>query len=165
MRKMLITLLAVASVTAGCGNNQSNDEDLIGGANEPTSIYLESDLTKDASSDSNIDCTWETVSNGLEYHGEIQPEYYVHFTDDEIIYGHMKDGVFVLDHADEINYFYTSEKADKYIIQATSSNGTQYTFKTSADDKDILEYFGTWNEDEYENNYSGSSSLVRSNIE
>lgn len=165
MKKMLITLSVVACITASCGNNESNGEDIIGGADEPKSIYLESDLMKDDSATSNIDCTWETVSNGLEYHGEIQPEYYVHFTDDEILYEHMKDGEFVLDHADEINYFYTSEKADKYIIQATSSNGTQYTFQTSADDADILEYFGTWDEDEYEDNYSGSSSLVRSSIE
>ena len=44
MKKTLVTLL-LACMLVGCGNKQSDE--IIGGADEPTSIILESDSTKD----------------------------------------------------------------------------------------------------------------------
>lgn len=44
MKKTLVTLLLVCMLV-GCGNKQSDE--IIGGADEPTSIILESDSTKD----------------------------------------------------------------------------------------------------------------------
>ena len=44
MKKTLVTLL-LACMIVGCGNKQSDE--IIGGADEPTSIILESDSTKD----------------------------------------------------------------------------------------------------------------------
>ena len=44
MKKTLVTLL-LACMLVGCGNKQSDE--IIGVADEPTSIILESDSTKD----------------------------------------------------------------------------------------------------------------------
>ena len=43
------------------------------------------------SAENTIPGTWQTASMGYEYYGTNQPEYYVQFTDSEIIYGHMKN--------------------------------------------------------------------------
>lgn len=144
MKKVLLALLSLAiCMTVGCGNTQAESED---------------------KATSSIDGTWETVSNGWEYYGETQPQYYVRFTDEEINYGHMKAGEFVLDYSDKINSIETDGE-DSYTVQATSSNGTQYTFKSSEEDADILEYYGTWDSEAFGDTYSGSASLVRSSVE
>ena len=146
MKKVLLALLSLAiCMTVGCGNTQSESE-------------AEDKAT------SSIDGTWETVSNGWEYYGETQPQYYVRFTDEEISYGHMKAGEFVLDYSDKINSIETDGE-DSYTVQATSSNGTQYTFKSSEEDAGILEYYGTWDSEAFGDTYSGSASLVRSSVE
>lgn len=146
MKKVLLALLSLAiCMTVGCGNTQSESE-------------AEDKAT------SSIDGTWETVSNGWEYYGETQPQYYVRFTDEEISYGHMKAGEFVLDYSDKINSIETDGE-DSYTVQATSSNGTQYTFKSSEEDAGILEYYGTWDTEAFGDTYSGSASLVRSSVE
>ncbi len=167
MKKIVIAVLTLGMCMAvGCGNKQSESEEIIGGANEPTTINLESTATGDNenSNDSIIEGMWETASNGWEYDGEIQPQYYVTFADDKINYGHMKDGEFVLEYSDEIDTFSTTDKGG-YKVQATASNGTQYTYQSSEETEDILEYYGTWNEDEFGDTYSGSASLVRSSVE
>ena len=144
MKKVLLALLSLAiCMTVGCGSTQSESED---------------------KATSSIDGTWETVSNGWEYYGETQPQYYVRFTDEEISYGHMKAGEFVLDYSDKINSIETDGE-DSYTVQATSSNGTQYTFKSSEEDAGILEYYGTWDSEAFGDTYSGSASLVRSSVE
>ena len=112
------------------------------------------------SSENTVQGTWQTASMGNEYYGTLQPEYYVQFTNSEIIYGHMKNGEFVQDHSDRIIRL---EKIapDKFMIQAESSNGTHYTYLTCESDPDALEYYGTWSEKDFPETYSISSSLGR----
>ncbi|WP_029233201.1 hypothetical protein [Butyrivibrio sp. VCB2006] len=104
--------------------------------------------------------TWQTASIGYEADGEMQPEYYVQFEGLHIKYGHMKNGEYIIDHTDEVSNF---EKIapGRYILQAESSSGVQYTLKTAESDNDMLEYYETWNEDEFPDAYRGSSSLSR----
>ncbi len=61
MKKTVVALL-LACMLVGCGNKQSDE--IIGGADEPTSIYLESDSTKD--DESSID----SITDGEESTGE-----------------------------------------------------------------------------------------------
>ena len=78
--------------------------------------------------------------------GSMQPEFYVEFTENEIKYGHLKDEEFVVDHVDKIESMLFGEKC---VIQATASTGVKYTYQTSESDSNILEYYETWNEEEY----------------
>ena len=103
-----------------------------------------------------LDGIWHTVS-----FGENGPKYYVQFGDMEIKYGNLEDDKFVEDHADKISRL--EKNGDNgFLIQAQREDGSQYTFRTSADDKDTLEYYGTWKEEEFDSSYSGGSSLMRS---
>ena len=104
--------------------------------------------------------TWQTASVVSEEDGTAHPEYYVRFTDSEILYGHMKDGAFVIDHTDTISRF-EKTAAGGFKIQAEAANGEQYSFQTSQSDNDVLEYFETWNEAAFSENYRGGSSLSR----
>ncbi|SDB65230.1 hypothetical protein [Butyrivibrio sp. INlla16] len=80
--------------------------------------------------------------------------------DAEIIYGHMENNDFVPDHFDSISLFEELETGG-YKIKAESDNGVQYTYQSSEEDADILEYYETWNEDEFSEKYSGGASLSR----
>lgn len=80
-------LIMVIGAT-GCGPKKG-DTTVIGGADGPTSIYLAPEAN-----DSVISGTWQTASIGYEAEGEMQPEYYVKFSDSEIIYGHMDNNDF-----------------------------------------------------------------------
>ena len=120
--------------------------------------YYESDAA--SGSASAVTGTWQTASMGYEDDETIQPEYYVQFTDSDINYGHMKNGAFVLDHSDKI-IFLENTAAGGYRIQAESSNGTQYTYQTSEEDADLLEYYETWNEAEFPEMYRAGASLSR----
>ncbi len=104
--------------------------------------------------------TWVTGSMGYEYYGTTQAEYYVKFTDTEISYGHMKDDEFILDHSDKI---VSLEKVTTggCMIKAETANGGQYTYRTSKGDDDTLEYYDTWNEDDFPKKYRGGASLSR----
>ena len=104
--------------------------------------------------------TWQTASIGYEVDGEMQPEYYVQFSDSEIVYGHMENNEFVPEYSDSISSYEETAEGG-YKIQAESESGVQYTYQSAEGDVDILEYYSTWNEDEYADNYSGSSSLSR----
>ena len=50
MNKLLITALIVCCMTVGCGSKQSDEHEIIGGANEPTVIDLDSDKSQDEDS-------------------------------------------------------------------------------------------------------------------
>ena len=108
-----------------------------------------------------ISGTWQTASMGYEFYGTLQPEYYVQFTSREIIYGHMRNGEFIPDHSDNIIHL-TEISSGVFRIQAEASNGVQYTYQTSASDREILEYYETWNEDDFPEMYRGGASLSRS---
>ncbi len=113
-----------------------------------------------SSSDNTIPGTWQTASMGYEYYGTNQPEYYVQFTNSEIIYGHMKNGEFVSDHSDRIVRLEEITPGE-FKVQAESSNGAHYTYLTCESDHDVLEYYGTWNEEEFPETYSIGASLNR----
>ena len=50
-----------------------------------------------------------------------------------------------------------------YRVQAESQDGSQYTYQTNEQDNTVLDYYGTWNEDEFHDSYSGSNSLFKCN--
>ena len=104
--------------------------------------------------------TWQTASIVNENDGTAHPEYYVRFTDSEILYGHMKDGAFVLDNSDKIVRL-EETAAGGFKVQAEAANGVQYTFQTSESDNDVLEYYETWNEADFSDSYRGGASLSR----
>lgn len=120
------------------------------------------DKKKSADTTSSITGTWQTASIVPGDDDSAQPEYYVQFTDSEIQYGHMEDGEFSLDHSDKISKMEETDNGG-YKVQAETSDGVQYTFQTSEDDSEIMEYYETWNEDEFSEKYSGSGSLTKSN--
>ncbi len=104
--------------------------------------------------------TWQTASIGYEDGDTMAPEFYVQFTDTDIVYGHMKDGEFVVDHSDKI----TSLEAlagGGYRVQAEASNGVRYTYQTCDTDPDVLEYYETWAEEDFAEAYRGGASLSR----
>ena len=119
--------------------------------------YLNEGKAKDSSI--SIEGTWQTASMGYESDGDIQPEYYVQFTDKEINYGHMKGSEFVLDHADKISLI--EETSNGYRVKAEGQNNVKYTYQTSESDKDVLEYFETWDENEFPDMYRGGASLSK----
>lgn len=104
--------------------------------------------------------TWQTASIVSEEDGTAHPAYYVQFTDSEILYGHMKDGAFVIDHTDTVSRF-EKNAAGGFKVQAAAANGVQYTFRTSESDNDVMEYYETWNEADFSDSYRGGASLSR----
>lgn len=113
-----------------------------------------------ASSGSFIPGTWQTASVSIDDDGMMNPEYHVQFTDQEIIYGHRKEGDFVPDHSDAIS---SVEKTDTggWRVQAEASNGVQYTYQTSENDENVMEYYETWREEAFPEMYRGGASLNR----
>lgn len=157
MKRVKIVALALVLVLAivGCGEQRDKSVEVIGGADEPTSIYLNPGEDNDLPTG-----MWQTASIGYESDGEMQPEYYVEFDGLQVNYGHMKDDQFILDHTDEISYFEITAPG-KYIIQAESEGGVQYTYQTSESDESILEYYETWNTEDFGDAYRGGASLSR----
>ena len=166
MKKVLLTaLLMIAVGTVGCGAKTDNDVTIIGGADGPTSIFLASKTSEGEISnglDILIPGTWQTASIGYVDGDDMQPEYYVQFTETEVNYGHMKDGAFALDHSDKISEIEKTAD-DEYKVKAESANGVQYTYQTAEGDADVLEYYETWNEDDFPEMYRGGASLSKSN--
>ena len=78
---MIVSALLLMTALTGCDKNQK---------------------TSTGSSANMVPGMWQTASMGYEYYGTLQPEYYVQFTNSEIIYGHMKNGAYVPDHSDRI---------------------------------------------------------------
>ena len=104
--------------------------------------------------------TWQTASIVSEEDGTAHPAYHVRFTDSEILYGHMKDEAFVVDHTDSVSRF-EKTAAGGFEVRAEAANGVQYTFRTSESDDTIMEYYETWNEADFPAMYRGGSSLSR----
>lgn len=107
-----------------------------------------------------LDGMWATASMVPDENGDVQPEWYVEFVGYAINYGHMDGDKFVVDHSDDVQ-LQMSDSSGNLFVQAETADGIQYTYKISDDDKDVLEYYETWNEDEYADTYSGSASLSR----
>lgn len=104
--------------------------------------------------------TWQTASIGFMADGTMAPEYDVRFTAADIVYGHMRDGVFVFDHADPIVRL-EKTAAGGFRVQAEGANGVRYTYQTCEGDENVLEYYETWDENAFPETYSGGASLSR----
>ena len=164
---LLLTTVALSAVSCGQKNKDVFEElEEVVDDGGSASDYVSSDADDNSAdmvsalqdSESKLDGRWQTASMSYEDDGSMQPEYYVEFTDSEIKYGHLKDEEFVVDHVDTIESLSFGEKC---IIQAKSSNGVKYTYQTSESDENVLEYYETWNEDEFSDTYSGGASLSR----
>jgi hypothetical protein len=149
----LTAALLLMTLLSGCGgkhNAAETAEPALTAAPAGTAAPAEHALTG----------TWQTASIGFEADGTMAPEYYVQFTDTEVVYGHMRDGEFVSDHADRIARL-EQTAAGGFIVQAEASNGVQYSYQTSEGDDTVLEYYETWNESDFPATYSGGASLSR----
>ena len=156
MKKAVVTalMLALAVSASGCGEKK-DDTGHMGFDMERRDMASENQ--KDV-----LSGTWQTASIGYEADGEMQPEYYVRFENLQVLYGHMKDGEFITDHVDEISLL-DEFSAGMYKIQVETEGGEKYTLQTPEGDKDVLEYYETWNDDEFPDAYRGGSSLTRCN--
>ncbi len=106
------------------------------------------------------DCMWSTASIVTDESGNAAPEWTVVFGHTTIDYGHVEDGEFIADHSDKITLL-EQYSEHSFKIQAESGSGVKYTYQTSASDETVLEYYETWDEEEYPDTYSGSASLCR----
>lgn len=110
---------------------------------------------------STLDGVWKTVSMGYEGEGgELSAEYDVEFTSWQIRYGHWTDGQLALDHADPISLL-EEIAPGRFRVQAESDSGVRYTYQTSEEDGNLMEYYETWDEAEFPETYSGGASLFR----
>ena len=150
MKKTLLIIMTVAAIASAAGCGAKEDNTAANSAAEETVVSQVSD---------GISGTWQTASIGYIDGDDMQPDYYVEFTDTEINYGHMKDGEFALDHSDKISLL--EKREGGYRIQAESANGIKYTYQTSEEDENVLEYYETWNEEEFSEMYRGGASLSR----
>ena len=159
MKKVLVLSMAVVVICAGitaCGNASES------GNNTGVATVEKESIPNTEVSEKNdlaIPGIWQTASFGYDDDGSMQPEYYVWFTDSEIQYGHMRNDEFSLDHSDKIKSIEISASGG-FRVQAENSNGFKYTYQTCEDDSSILEYYGTWDENEFSETYSGSASLM-----
>ena len=106
--------------------------------------------------------TWQTASMASSPDGTVAPSHFIKFTEDGIEYGQMKDGAFVKEYTDKITKFDKTE-GNGFIVQAESSTGIKYTYKTSATDVNTMEYYETWDEAQYSEKYSASGSITKAN--
>ncbi len=180
----VIAFVSLIAILSACGSKPKSIEDTTPSVeasaqqedaaepepSEPSSDVEQEQKNKETASESAKDekkeipealkGTWETASNGYEYYDTPQAAYYVRFDDGIISYGHMRDDEFLLEYYDIIQSIEKTEWGGCR-IQAESSDGTQYTYQTSKEDPNVLDYFFTWDEDEFMDKYSGSSSLFR----
>lgn len=163
MKKVLVLLVVGVVLCAGitaCGKKSE-----IGNNSGVAATEKESESSVEASEDFSTDDElsipgiWQTASVGYGDEDSMQPEYYVRFTDSEIQYGHMVDGEFSLDHSDKISTIEVNAGGG-FRVEAENSDGFKYTYQTCKDDSTILEYYGTWDDNEFSETYSGSSSLI-----
>ena len=106
------------------------------------------------------DGMWYTASMNMISDDVAEPEWTVIFDDMKIVYGHIDGDDFIDDHTDKISSI-EQDGEHSYTIQAESADGVKYTYKTSEDDENILEYYETWDESKFAESYSGSASLFR----
>ena len=168
----LVSVLLIA-LLSGCGKSADPSETPIPETNNESVIIIKPSeqppvetgmmnpfSAVSASESLIIPGTWQTASVEYADDGTMAPEYYVRFTDSEILYGHLKDGQFVLDHSDKIVSF-SETISGGCKVQAEAANGVQYTYQTCESDDTVLEYYETWQEDSFSEMYRGGASLSR----
>lgn len=172
-RFVLSTAVITAIMLSGCAKAGINETTVIGGSDGPATIYLApkveketitySDTKDEESTDGTEEFfagTWVTASQGYEYYGTTQPMYYVRFEGMDIIYGHMKDGEFIPEHTDTSSLI-EQLPGGGYIVKAKTETGGKYTYRSEEGDRDVLNYYETWDEDEFSSQYRGGASLGR----
>lgn len=103
---------------------------------------------------------WQTGSIICEEDGPAHPAAYVKFKSSEIEYGQILRNEFVPAYVDKISRF--EESGDgSMLIQAESSQGIKYTYKSSEGSINTLEYYETWDQKDFADTYSGGGSLNR----
>ena len=126
----------------------------------PSDVVVASESQVPGGETASVPGTWHTVSIKPNDDGTGAPEHYVQFTDTNINYGHMEDEEFVVDYSDTIALL-NKTVTGGFTIQAKSSTGEEYTYRTAENDTTVLEYYSTWDEAEYADKYSASASLMR----
>ncbi|SDB23404.1 hypothetical protein SAMN02910298_01146 [Pseudobutyrivibrio sp. YE44] len=161
MRKKIMTLLVAAMVigAVGCGVKEEPVDEILESDNS-TEISEEVETVTSSTDSSSLSGTWQSISMTGE--DKAYPaEYYVQFTDSEINYGSMTDdGKFEVDHSDKIDSM-EEVSTGIYRVKAESAKGIQYIYQTSEEDPSVMEYYGTWSEDEFADTYSGGASLTK----
>ena len=164
MRRFMLLGAVMAVITfAGCATVTVNENTVIGGSDDSTSIYLAQKTDQDEvgnGAEEYLAGTWTTASQGYEYYGTMQAMYYVRFDGTDIVYGHMKNGEFVTDHTNMASLI-EQLPGGGYIIKAETEDGEKYSYRTAESDMNILGHYSTWNEDEFSDHYHGGSSLSR----
>ena len=148
----VLALVLLPMALFGCGRDS--------GADAPAEAQEAGGQDSERYAQSAPEGIWQTASIVPGDDGEMRPEYHVRFTDTEVVYGHLKDGDFVFDHADRIVRLEQSA-AGGSTVRAEASNGVRYTYKTSENDRTVLEYFETWQDEAFPESYRGGASLSR----
>lgn len=143
------------TTTAETSETETETEATTGSESE-----TETEKETEASDAVTIPGTWQTVSIGAADDAGA-PVHYVQFAAKEINYGKMKGGKFELEYSDKISRIEEISKG-RFLVQAESSRGTQYTYRTAETDSDVMEYYASWNEDEFADTYSAGESLMKS---
>ena len=65
---------------------------------------------------------------------------------------------FVTDHTAKIIHLEKTASSG-YRIQVESSGGGHYTYQTSEEDDNVLEFYETWDKDDFHSMYRGGTSL------
>ena len=185
MKRKLITFFVAMMVigTVGCGANddsvvvpakdtaretvdESTETDISSEVSDEAEDVVETEEAGEPADASALSGTWQTASI-IPEDKKYSAEHYVQFTDTEINYGSLTDdGKFELDYADKIDSI--KEVSDGiYQVKAQSEKGIKYTYQTQPceDDDTIMGYYGTWDENEFANTYSGGASIFKCNIE
>ncbi len=172
-RNALFAVLITTIVLAGCATQGKPETAVIRGSDGPTTVYLaptddkeeeKPDAVEEDSKDGPEEFlagTWVTASQGYEYDGIPQPEYYVRFEGTDIIYGHMKDDEFVPDHTNTACIIDRLPEGG-YMVKAETESGGKYTFRSDQSDMDVLDYYEGWDESEFSKMYRAGASLSRS---
>lgn len=142
--------MAIGTSIIGCGANSDNtaSETAISSTQEPST------------EPSSIEGIWG--SNSISGENDNFPAtYYVQFTDSTIDYGHMTNsGEFEVDFSNKISAI-IEVSPGVFCVQAKTDDGRPYTYQTNEDDHSIMDYYSTWDKNEYDSNYSASDSISK----
>ncbi|SDB45229.1 hypothetical protein SAMN02910298_02264 [Pseudobutyrivibrio sp. YE44] len=174
MKKRMLVLMMTMAMSAsiiGCGANSVSESE-VSNLNENTTTENSTDADSTATDNkaednsassqesSSIEGIWG--SNSISGENENFPAtYYVQFTDSTVDYGHMTDdGNFEIENSYKISSI-TEISSGIYRVQAETEDGHHFTYQTNEDDNTIMDYFSTWEESEFDDNYSASESLSK----
>ena len=169
---VLMMTIAMGVSIIGCGassNSESEVKNQVETSATEGTTQNDSTVTVNEDEDTNTLSTQETTfvggiwgTNSISGENENYPaSYYVQFTDSEVNFGHMSsEGKFEVEYSDKISSI-TELSPGIYCVQAETDDGHQFTYQTNEDDKTIMDYYSTWDESEFGDNYSGSYSISK----